>query len=214
MNSGVKDVKAELISKNISDWAVYYEVPENILSWMYYDKVDNIVRTFTRSDNSSKSGKEDHDPLPDSSASRTKYSRLSKEFEKMNFEKQNLQGNENDECYDENGAPTNIRQSEYVRDLMRLYLRLPSIEPVFFDQPDNDEVSDEIATEEQDQYIIWDKYILYAIKQADHELILLFESSLDIEFVSETSKEFDEFLKGILKRDYIYSISNSRYSIS
>ena len=208
MNSGAKDVKSELISKSITDWAVYYEVPESILSWMYFDKVDNIVRTYTKSKDSLKSGKEDNDPLPDSSASRTKYSRLSKELDKINFEKQNLQGNEEDN--DEDGVGTN--QSEYARDLMRLYLRLPIIEPIVLDQDQNNEQFD---TDGQDQYIIWDQYILYTIKQADHELTLLYESSLDIEYVSETSKEFDDFLKGLLKRDYIYSISsNSRYSIS
>lgn len=59
----------------------------------------------------------------------------------------------------------------------------------------------------QDQYMIAENYILYVVKDEAHELVLLFENKLDIEQVAEISVEFDEFLRGLLKRDYVYSVS-------
>ena len=81
MKTGIKDVGAELSSKNTADWAVYYEVPDHILSFLYYDKHENVVRTFTTfSESLLKSGMEEDISALDPTRNKTRYSRVSKEF--------------------------------------------------------------------------------------------------------------------------------------
>jgi hypothetical protein len=49
------------------------------------------------------------------------------------------------------------------------------------------------------------------MRQASHELIILFNKTIDIEEASEISIEFDEFLRGLLKqKDYIFTSLNFR----
>lgn len=65
---------------SLFDCALYYEVPDQILSWMYYDKANFTVRTFTRSDLLLKSGHENPTPRLEASKSKTRFSRISQEL--------------------------------------------------------------------------------------------------------------------------------------
>lgn len=60
---------------------MYYEVPDHILSFLYYDKHENVVRTFTTfSESLLKSGMEEDISALDPTRNKTRYSRVSKEF--------------------------------------------------------------------------------------------------------------------------------------
>ena len=82
---------------------------------------------------------------------------------------------------------------------MRLYLKLPIIDPV-----ENDSQGSSYS---QDSYIIWEDYIFYVIRQGDKELILLYQKDLNIEEVADISLEFYEFLETKFRKNYVFTVS-------
>lgn len=148
---------------------MYYEVPDFILSWLYLDKPESVIRSYTCSELLLKSGKEDESPTLDSQKHKYKYSRLSKEFEERVKQEINLTQNRQilDQKYTESEIDKDQKQQiMYFRDLTRLYLKLPEYDTP---EPSQEEAKDknssdyenQISESTQDQYLIAKDYILY-----------------------------------------------------
>mmetsp|Transcript_7124 Transcript_7124/g.6320 ORF Transcript_7124/g.6320 Transcript_7124/m.6320 type:complete len:173 (+) Transcript_7124:316-834(+) len=172
---------------------------------MYYDKADYTVRTFTRSELLLKSGHENPTPRFDYSKSKSRFSRLSQE---LNLLENPIIDKAKDFSQDPRKEDIKtirkkkLLESENFRDLIRLYLKLPIIEPV------GSEISE--APLSQDSYIICEDYILYVIRKDEQELILLFDKDLTVEEISEISVEFFDFLQTQLKHNYVFSIAENK----
>ncbi|CAI2368359.1 unnamed protein product [Moneuplotes crassus] len=188
-------------SKSIQDCAVYYEVPEHILSWMWLDTSESIVRTFTRSELLLKSGHEN--PTPRVENRKSRYSRISQELtegreifgDRTSSLKESQKSSKKEDL--KSLKRKKLQESEAMRDLIRLYLKLPIVEPV-------DEEQKEFESYTQESYIISEAYTLYVIKENSKQLVLLFDSSLEIDIISELSLEFNKYLKETLNKDYIF----------
>ena len=194
---------------NLTDCAVYYEVPDQILSWLYIDKSESVMRSYTRSDLLLRSGKEDESPSLDSNKHKGKLSRFSRDFEERAKQEATSFRKVQQKYKNEDIVKDRKQQVMYFRDLVRLYLKMPWIDNTSDDFKEEDKnESYEVNDTCHDQYVIAKDYVLYVIKDDSHQLIIMYENQLDIEMLSEISKEFDEFLTNLLKRDYIFSALN------
>jgi hypothetical protein len=109
-----KDAIKELASPAMADCAIYYDVPDKILTWMF--RSSHAMFSQSKAECTIRTGVEEYTFL----VRRSKYSlikKLSKELQEREKKKE-----------EEEEAERRRKQNEWFRDLMRLYANFPVIQ--------------------------------------------------------------------------------------